>query len=92
MPPRPAPIPVSNVTAAITANGLRSRRTGSEVIDLTDMARRQKRNKWDDDHGIPRRNMNQIDFSARLMRKLHISKMATFRSAPRDWRDAIAQN
>jgi hypothetical protein len=56
------------------------------------MARRQKRNKWDDDHGIPRRNMNQIDFSARLMRKVHILKMATFRSAPRDRRGAIAQN
>jgi hypothetical protein len=82
---------VSNVTAAITANGLRSRRTGSEVIDLTDMARRQKRNKWDDDHGIPRRNMNQIDFSARLMRQLHILKWH-FSGRPRDRRDAIAQN
>jgi hypothetical protein len=80
------------VTAAITANGLRSRRTGSEVIDLTDMARLQKRNKWDGDHGIPRRNMNQIDFSARLMHKLHILKMMPFRPAPRDRRDAIAHD
>jgi hypothetical protein len=71
MPPRPAPSPVSKVTVATAAIGPCSRRTGFEVMDLTDMTRRRRAKKKDGNDLMPRRNMNQIDFSALLMRAAH---------------------
>ncbi|WP_211613369.1 hypothetical protein [Paraburkholderia haematera] len=65
-------MPVSNVTAANTPSGFGPRGTAAEVSNLSDMTRRDRWYQWDGGHVIPRRSMNQIDFSARLMRHAHI--------------------